>query len=158
VILADTLKDKYSHDEIEVILAHEFAHYKLKHLVKLILVNSAATMLIFFVIFLTSSHTLAMFGLSSLFDLASLPLVLLYFIIFGLITQPFDNYVSRRMERNADMMALEVTGSKEAFISMMDKLSRQNLADRNPHPLIKFFFFSHPPIEERIALARSLHL
>src|SRR4030042_3823951 len=42
VILADTLKDKYSYDEIEVILAHEFAHYKLKHLSKLIFVSSIA--------------------------------------------------------------------------------------------------------------------
>jgi STE24 endopeptidase len=158
VILADTLKDKYSHDEIEVILAHEFAHYKLKHLVKLILLNSAATILTFYIIFLTSDYTLSLFGLSSLFDIAALPLVLMYFIILGLVMQPFDNYISRRLERNADIMALEVTGSKEAFVSMMDKLSRQNLADRNPHPMIKFFFFSHPPIDERIALARSFKL
>jgi STE24 endopeptidase len=68
--------------------------------------------------------------------------------------QPFENYISRRFERNADKMALKVTGLKEAFISMMGKLSLQNLADRNPHPVIKFFFFDHPPIDERIALAR----
>jgi Zn-dependent protease with chaperone function len=36
---------------------------------------------------------------------------------------------------------------------MLEKLASQNLADRNPHPIIKFFFFDHPPIDERIATA-----
>jgi Zn-dependent protease with chaperone function len=52
-------------------------------------------------------------------------------------------------------MSIQMTGLKEAFISTMDKLANQNLADRKPHPLIKFFFFDHPPIDERIAMAAS---
>lgn len=146
VILADTLKNKYTHDEIGVILAHEFAHYKLKHLLKLILVNSLVTIFIFYMIFCTSDHVLSIFGFSSLSNIAALPILLIYFIIFGIIMQPFQAYLSRRLERNADILALEITGSKEAFVSMMEKLSKQNLADRNPHPMIKFFFFDHPPI------------
>ncbi len=156
VILADTLKDKYTHDEIEVILAHEFAHYRLRHLFKLILTNSLATIFIFYLIFKTNSLILALFGLSSLSDIAALPVIIIYFVIFGIMMQPFENYISRRLERSADALALKTTGLKEAFISMMDKLSQQNLADRNPHPLIKFFFFDHPSIDERIHLAKSL--
>ncbi|MDD5166644.1 MAG: M48 family metallopeptidase [Candidatus Omnitrophica bacterium] len=155
VILADTLKDKYSYDEIEVILAHEFAHYRLKHLLKLILVNSLATILVFYLIFRTSNLVLALFGFSSLSDIASLPVILLYFVIFGIIMQPLEAYISRRLEKNADMMAIRVTGLKDAFISTMEKLGEQNLADKNPHPIIKFFFFDHPPINERISTARS---
>jgi len=155
VILADTLKDKYTYDEIEVILAHEFAHYRLKHLLKLILVNSLVTVICFYLIFKTSTSALTLFGLSSLSDIASLPVILIYFLLFGIITQPFANFISRRLERNADMLALKVTGLKDAFISMMEKLSNQNLADRNPHPIIKFFFFDHPPIDERINSAES---
>lgn len=155
VILADTLKDKYTDDEIEVILAHEFAHYKLKHLLKLIALNSLVTIVIFYLIFKTSDYSLHFFGLPSLSDIAALPLVLIYFVLFGIIMQPFQNYISRRLESNADRMALSVTGFKDAFISMMEKLSCQNLADKNPHPLIKFFFFDHPPIEERIAIAKG---
>ncbi|MDD4980082.1 MAG: M48 family metallopeptidase [Candidatus Omnitrophica bacterium] len=155
VILADTLRDKYSPDEIEVILAHEFAHYRLRHLLKLILVSSLATLLTFYFIFKTSNYLLGLFGLSSLLDIAALPVIFLYWIIFGIITQPLNNYISRRLERNADALALETTGLKEAFISTMDKLCEQNLADRKPHPLIKFFFFDHPPIDERITLAKG---
>jgi len=154
VILADTLKDKYSYDEIEVILAHEFAHYRLRHLLKLILINSLVTMLTFYLIFITSDYALIFFGFSSLSEVAALPLILMYFFIFGIITQPFQCYVSRVLERNADIMALKVTGMKDAFISAMDKLASQNLSDRNPPRIIKFFFFDHPPIDERIALAK----
>jgi len=52
-------------------------------------------------------------------------------------------------------MALSATGLKEPFVSMMEKLSNQNLADRNPHPIIKFFFFDHPPVDERIRIAEA---
>jgi STE24 endopeptidase len=156
VILADTLKDKYSYDEIEVILAHEFSHYRQKHLLKLIFVNASVIIATFFILYKTSDYFLARFLLRSLWDIASLPLVLIYFIVLGLITQPLENYISRRFEKEADMEAIKVTGLKDAFISMMEKLSEQNLADRNPHPIIKHLFFDHPPVEERIALARQL--
>ncbi len=157
VILADTLEGKYTDDEIEVILAHEFAHHKLKHLLKLILINSLATILAFYFIFKTSGNVLNFFGLSSLLDIAAFPVIIMYLVVFGIVTQPFQNYISRRLEKNADKMALSVTGLKEAFVSMMEKLSAQNLADRKPHPIIKFFFFDHPPVDERINMAKSLH-
>ncbi len=153
VLLADTLKDKYSHDEVEVILAHEFAHYRLKHLFKLILINSLVTMITFYLIFKSSSFFLSFFGLSSLGDIAAFPLLLLYFVAVGVIIRPIENYISRRLERNADSLALKVTGLKEAFISMMEKLALQNLADPNPSAIIKIFFFDHPPVKERIQAA-----
>jgi len=102
VILADTLKDKYTHDEIEVILAHEFAHYQLKHLLKLIVINSLTTFIIFYIIFKTSYYTLALFGLSSLSDVAALPLICIYFILFAIVTTPFEAFVSRSFARSAD--------------------------------------------------------
>lgn len=155
VILADTLKDKYTHEEIEVILAHEFAHYKLKHLLKLILINSLVAIACFYLIYRTSGYVLGLFGFSSLTDIAALPVVIIYFALFGIVTQPLTNLISRRFEKDADMLALKATGSKDDFISVMNKLADQNLADRNPHPLIKFFFFDHPPIIERISLAQA---
>jgi STE24 endopeptidase len=158
VLLADTLKDKYTHDEIEVILAHEFAHYKLKHILKLIFLNSAVTILAFYVIFKTNPFVLKLFGLFSLSDYAALPVIFIYFVLFGIVTQPLEAFISRIFEKDADMLALKITRAREAFISMMDKLGTQNLADRKPHPLIKFYFFDHPPIDERINLARNAKL
>jgi STE24 endopeptidase len=156
VLLADTLKDKYSHDEIEVILAHEFAHYHLKHIFKLIAINSLITLATFYLIFKSSRYFLDLLGLSSLQDIAAFPLIIIYFVIVGVILGPLQNYFSRCLERNADMLALKTTGLKSAFISMMDKLATQNLADRNPSLIIKIFFFDHPAIDERIKIAQSL--
>jgi STE24 endopeptidase len=157
VILADTLKDKYSHDEIEVILAHEFAHYRLRHLWKLVGVNALATLAIFFIIFKSQTYAVSLFRLDSLHELAAFGLLVLYFVIFGVVSRPLENYISRKFETSADRMALAATGRTEAFISMMDKLARQNLADRSPAPIIKIFFFDHPPVDDRIALAKSFH-
>jgi STE24 endopeptidase len=155
VILADTLKEKYTYDEIEVILAHEFAHYKMRHLLKLIFINSCAGIGSFYLIFKTSHYVLHFFHLASLSDVAAMPVILMYMVLFGLVMQPFENYLSRRLERSADRMALTATGLTEAFVSMMEKLSLQNLADRSPSWLAKIYFFDHPPVEERIAMARK---
>jgi STE24 endopeptidase len=113
-------------------------------------------MLIFYFIFRTSNVVLRWFSLESLSDVAALPIVMVYFILFGVIMQPIDNFISRRFEKEADTMAIKTTGLKDAFISTMDKLGTQNLADRRPHPAIKLFFFDHPPIDERINLAKKL--
>jgi STE24 endopeptidase len=154
VLLADTLKEKYTYEEIDAILAHEFAHYRLKHMLKLVILNSFVTMGIFYVIFKTSPYTLGIFGLSTLADVSALPVIFLYFIIFGFIFEPAANLISRRFEREADRLALETTGLPKAFISTMEKLASQNLADRNPGMLVKIFFFDHPPIDERINMAK----
>lgn len=154
VILGDTLKDKYSLEEIEVILAHEFAHQKLGHLFKLVLAGALTTVLCFYVIYKTGPYALRFFGLESFNDISALPIIFIYLVLSGIIFQPWENFLSRRFESEADRLAILSTGLGEAFVSTMDKLAAQNLADRNPHPLIKLFFFDHPAIDERIKSAR----
>ena len=156
VILADTLQNNFTLDEIEVIVAHEFAHFRLKHLFKLILMSACVTIASFLLIFKTHGFFLHLFGFSSLSEFAALPIVCIYFLLIDILVTPLQNIFSRALERNADAMAIHSTGFKGAFICAMEKLASLNLADRKPHPVIKFFFFSHPPIDERIALAKSL--
>lgn len=156
VILGDTLKDNYGQEEIEVILAHEFAHQKLRHLLKLVLANALGIVFCSYFIFKTSSYALKFFGLNNLSDISAMPVIFIYLIVLGGILQPWENFLSREFENEADRLAIGSTGHKDAFISTMEKLAAQNLADRSPHPLIKFFFFDHPAIDERIKLARSL--
>jgi STE24 endopeptidase len=155
VILADTLLNKYSQDEIMVIMAHEFAHFRLRHLLKLIAVSSCVTVVSFYLIFKTNAQVLDFFNLVSLGDIAALPIPVIYFTLIGIIVAPLQNLISRRLETQADLMAIRATGLQGAFVSTMEKLASQNLADRSVHPLIKAYFFDHPPIDERIALARN---
>ncbi|MEW6171426.1 MAG: M48 family metalloprotease, partial [Candidatus Omnitrophota bacterium] len=153
VILADTLRDNYSYDEIEAILAHEFAHYKLKHLLKLILISSFLTIVMFYS--LSTSFLQHLLKINSISDITYLPIILLFVILFDTIFTPFKNFLSRKLEENADRLALRFTLKPDAFVSMMEKLANQNLADRKPAWFIKIFFFDHPAIEDRINLAKK---
>ena len=64
---------------------------------------------------------------------------------------PVVNGLSRRFERQSDRFSAKVTGRPEALASALGKLAEQNLADPSPHPLVEFFFYSHPSIGKRIA-------
>ena len=68
---------------------------------------------------------------------------------------PAANGYSRRRERAADAFALRMTECPEIFVSAMEKLGRQNLAQRQPNPVIEFLFHSHPSIAKRVAFARA---
>ncbi len=155
IILADTLKNNFSPEEIEVILAHEFAHYRLRHIVKLLIAHSFGIGISFYVLFLLRGALSSFFKLPSFSSVSVFPVIFLFWLLWGMISAPFENALSRAFERSADAKALEATGLKDAFINTMEKLALQNLADRNPHPLIKLFFFDHPPVDERIIMAQN---
>jgi len=63
--------------------------------------------------------------------------------------------VSRAHERRADRAALDLTRNAEAFVSAMRRLGARNLAEASPSLLIRLFFHTHPPVDERIAFART---
>ena len=73
--------------------------------------------------------------------------------IVSLVILPAVNSFSRRLETEADLYALEITGDALAFVSSMEKLAEINLADKTPNKLIEFIFYSHPCVEDRIKLA-----
>jgi Zn-dependent protease with chaperone function len=68
---------------------------------------------------------------------------------------PALNAYSRYNERQADRYAFESIASVEPFISSMNKLAQQNLAERTPSRWIELLFHSHPAISRRVAAARE---
>jgi STE24 endopeptidase len=68
----------------------------------------------------------------------------------GLILQ----MISRRHERDADRFAVKTTGTPEALVNALKKLSIHNLSNLRPHPLYVFLNYSHPPVLERIRTIR----
>jgi len=155
IILGDTLIQAYSKDEIEVVLAHELAHYKLIHIWKLVLFGAVSMLTS---LFLTDRifHMLAARGIvGPVSDIAYLPSILALLSFFGILLSPLQNSYSRSLERAADMLALKMTGLSDAFISCMTKLSRQNLSDPSPGRFIEIILYDHPPISKRIRLAAT---
>jgi len=157
IILSDTLLENFSVDEIAVVFAHEAGHYKYRHIVKNIIFSTIVIFVSFYLCGLSYEWTVSKMGFTALHDLAALPVLMLYLSLFGLLLMPLTNSISRRYEYQADAYALKTTGNIEAFVSTMEKLAAINLADKEPHPVVEFFFYSHPSIKRRIEAARALN-
>ena len=71
---------------------------------------------------------------------------------------PISSYFSRRHEREADRFAAEMTENREAMAISLIKLSKDNLSNLHPHPLYASFYYSHPPVVQRIREIRSFFL
>jgi len=157
IILSDTLLENFSVDEIAVVFAHEAGHYKYRHIVKNIIFSTIVIFVSFYLCGLSYEWTVSKMGFTALHDLAALPVLMLYLSLFGLLLMPLTNSISRRYEYQADAYALKTTGNIEAFVSTMEKLAAINLADKEPHPVVEFFFYSHHSIKRRIEAARALN-
>jgi STE24 endopeptidase len=155
IILGDTLLESFDDNEIETVFAHEMGHYTKKHILKLTVVSTILTFTGLFITAKLYSLTLGWFGFTSPYELAALPLLFLWLSLYSLITSPVTNIMSRKFEWEADTYALEITKNREAFISAMEKLADQNLADKQPNKIIEFLFHSHPSLEKRIEFARG---
>ena len=155
IILSDTLLENHSHDEIEVILAHELGHHVHGDIRSGILIQSGLTFAGFYLVHLALGAWSGPLGFTGPADFANLPLLLLVTTAASLVVMPWSNAFSRWRERAADRFALRTTGLRTAFISAMEKLAAQNLAQRRPHPLIEFIFHSHPSVEKRVSFAKS---
>ena len=152
IILYDTLLQKMEEDEILAVLAHEVGHWKKKHILKRIIVSEIVG---FFSIYI-SFRILQTDWLTQIFNISS-PTFFTKLVILGFIGSivsfpftPISTYFSRKHERQADQMAINLTGKADGLISSLIKLSKDNLANLHPHPFFARFYYSHPPIVDRI--------
>jgi len=150
IILGDTLLSNYSIEEIETVIAHELGHYKKKHIVKNILIGTASSFLTLFIIAFLYQNSLSWFGFESIKQVAALPLLALWSMLIGIIQSPLGNILSRKFEYEADEYAVIETKNPLAFKNTLEKLTDQNLGDKDPHPFVEWFFYSHPSIKNRI--------
>ncbi len=155
IILADTLLDNYTPEEIEAVLAHELGHHVHKHILKSIFVQAAITLLGFWAANWVLHYAVDQRMFEQLSDFANLPLLALVSVVLSFLLMPALNAYSRFNERQADRYAFESTESVEPFISSMNKLAEQNLAERTPSKWVEWFFHSHPSISRRLAAAEQ---
>lgn len=156
IILSDTLLENFTVDEIGVVFAHEAGHYKYRHIVKNIMFSTVVIFVSFYLCGRVYAWTVSAMGFTEIYDLAALPVLMLYLSLFGLLLMPVTNSISRMYEYQADGYALRTTGNLDAFVSTMEKLASINLADKEPHRVVEFFFYSHPSIKRRVEAAGSL--
>ena len=157
IILADTLLDNYTPDEIEAVLAHELGHQVHRHILKSIFVQAGITLFGFWAANWTLHYAVDhhLFEFVQISDFANLPLLALVAIALSLVLMPALNAYSRFNERQADRYAFESIASIEPFISSMNKLADQNLAERRPSKWVEMIFHSHPSISRRLEAAEA---
>jgi STE24 endopeptidase len=156
IILGDTLINEFTPDEIETVLAHELGHHVHRDIPFLIVFGTLMTMVGFFLASLGMKWAINYFGFNGLSDVAAFPAFGIILGAYGLITMPLQNAVSRWRESMADDYALKSTEKREAFASAFTRLANQNLGEIDPEKWVVFLFYSHPPLGERIAKARSM--
>ena len=156
IILADTLLDNYSPDEIEAVLAHELGHHVHRHILKSIMIQAGITLLGFWAANVVLHYAIdKLHTFETLSDFANLPLLALVSTLLSFILMPLLNAYSRFNERQADRYAFKSISGVTSFISAMNKLAEQNLAERTPSKWAEWFFHSHPSISKRVAAAQS---
>ena len=156
IILADTLLDHYSADEIEAVLAHELGHHVHRHILKSILLQALVTLGGFWAANYVLHWSIEQWGMfDTLSDFSNLPLLVLVSTLLSLLLMPALNGYSRFNERQADRYAFESIRSVQPFISSMNKLAAQNLAERTPSRWVECLFHSHPAISRRVAAAEA---
>jgi STE24 endopeptidase len=150
--LFDTLIEQMSHDEILAVLAHEVGHWKKRHILKrLILTEVTAFCGLCLAYFLVQREDLP--GLLGYDELSFYARFLIIGFLGSLVMFPLTplfSALSRRDEREADDFAAMLAGHPENMASALVKLSRENLSNLHPHPWYAAFYYSHPPVVERI--------
>jgi len=162
VVVWDNTARDLSVPETLFIFGHEQGHYVLQHIWQSL---ALGTLGLFVAMYL--GHRLIggvlvwwrqRFGIRGPSDWASLPILMLLLNVFSLVSRPIESGVSRYMEHQADIYALEVIhglvpDSPQVGAHAFQKLGEKGLAYPKPHPLYVFWAFSHPPLGERVAFA-----
>lgn len=158
IVLYDTLLSSHTTEEIVSVLAHEIGHWKKKHILKQLALMIFASLILFYLAFLMVGWLplYSAFGMAGTPVYAGLFLVSLYLAAAGFFLSPAGSAVTRHFEREADRMAFDLTGMAEPLISALKYLAMDNLSNLHPDPWYAWFYYSHPPLTERIKYLQSM--
>jgi STE24 endopeptidase len=159
IVFFDTLLERLLPAEIEAVLAHELGHFKLKHIVKRIVVAFALSLVFLALLgwlknqvwFYTGLGVLPLLGQNN--DAMALLLFMLVLPVFTFPFAPLTSISSRKHEFEADAFAASHSDARD-LVSALVKMYEDNASTLTPDPLHSAFYDSHPPASIRI---RRLH-
>jgi len=152
IVLFDTLLASHSEEEILSVLAHEAGHWKKRHILRMLIPLEILSLVSFYVVakFLNWPLLYQTFGFQEPIVYVGLFLIGAFVSLIGFFAQPLESAISRKFEREADDFALGLTETAEHMRSALKRLASDNLSNLSPHPLYTWFYYSHPPLVERI--------
>jgi len=152
IVFFDTLLEKLAPGEVEAVLAHELGHYQRRHIVKRIVMMSAMSLALLWLLgqLIDQPWFYAALKVGDGGTAMALILFSLVLPVFSFPLAPLFSSLSRRHEFEADAYAAQ-QASRDDLISALVKLYRDNAATLTPDPLHSLFYDSHPPASIRIA-------
>ncbi len=152
IVFYDTLLQSLSPAQVEAVLAHELAHFKLKHIPQRLLVSAATSLAGFALLGWLSAQDwfYAALGVAQPSLSAALLLFILVLPAFTWILTPLGAAWSRRHEFQADAFAARFSDGPELGRALV-RLYRENASSLTPDPVYSAFYDSHPPPVVRIA-------
>jgi STE24 endopeptidase len=158
IVLYDTLLASHTHEEIVSVLAHEIGHWKKKHVLKQLAFMVIASLFLFYFVYVATGYLplYGAFGIDHTPVYAGLFLLSLYLGAAGFFLAPLGTAITRHFEREADRMAYELTGTTRPMLSALKRLAKDNLSNLHPHPWYVIFYYSHPPLTERIEYLQAM--
>ena len=152
VRLNDNLLLRATLPEIRAVMAHEIGHYTLNHVPKML--GQIGLLILFGFLFahwamgrLLARHG-ARWGVRSLSDVASLPLLVAAVSVFMFAATPVFNTIIRVQEIEADRFGLNLAREPHGFAEAILKLVEYRKGD--PGALEEIVFFNHPAARQRI--------
>ncbi|MGN6185258.1 MAG: M48 family metallopeptidase, partial [Thermoanaerobaculia bacterium] len=159
IVMWDTLLAKMSHDEVLAVMGHEMGHYVMLHMWKTLGFSLVVSFFVLLIVQKLHDRSLPKvgprWGFTERGDPASLPWLLIIASAISFLTTPIIAGYSRHNEHQSDMFSLELTHLNEPMATAFKKFAEDSKRDPNPHPFIKYWRYTHPPIGERIPFALS---
>jgi STE24 endopeptidase len=159
IVFFDTLLARLAPQEIEAVLAHELGHFKLKHIIKRIVMMFAISLAFLALLGYLKNQVWFYTGLGVdpvpmvLADQRNDAMVLLLFMlvlpVFTFLLGPLTSLSSRKHEFEADAFAAKHTDARD-LVSALVKMYEDNASTLTPDPLHSAFYDSHPPASVRI--------
>jgi STE24 endopeptidase len=152
LVLYDTLLNRFSRDEVRLVVAHELGHVHYRDvphgLLYLLLVTPGG-------MWAAALLTRRLAPDEGRPGPSSLPALGLAIGVVALGVGTISNQLSRRIEARADSFSLRVTGEPEPFIAFERGIALRNVADPDPPRWLTFLMATHPPTIDRIGIARA---
>jgi STE24 endopeptidase len=150
VVLWDTLLDgRFTTDQVQAVLAHELAHHSRDHVAKGLGWYALFAFPIAFGVALMTGRR------GGLYRPEAVPLALLVAFSLQLATLPLQNVISRRLEREADWVALQSTRDPASARKLFERFSTTSRSEPRPATFWYVALHDHPTIMQRIAMAKA---
>jgi STE24 endopeptidase len=153
IVLYDTLLKSHESEEILSVLAHEAGHWKKRHIIKQLILTETVSLVFLYLVYRLIDWFLLYqtFGFAEKLPYVGLLLIAALFGPAAFFLTPIGAMLTRKFEREADDFCFNLVGTTLPMINALKRLAKDNLANLHPHPFYAWFYYSHPPLTERIA-------